>query len=116
MQLSLAKFIALASQALVGADYDAHIQSVIEARPTEAEKIRTVALLNTDYVIHYEQAVILGTTADYEEHTKIWHFDHMLHAVDTQCAPEIDMATCVRDLVCEKKFPHNFNLRIMICE
>ena len=116
MQLSLAKFIALASQALVGADYEAHIQATLEARPLETEKIRNVALLNTDYVIHYEKAVILGTTAEYEEQTKIWHFDQMLKAVDTQCAPEIDMATCVRELVCEKKFPHNFSLEIMICD
>lgn len=114
MNPGLAAFLTLAAKSLTVADYEAHIQEVMAQRSADADKVAHVALLNTDYVLHYEQAVILGTTAEYEEQTKIWHFDRMLEAVDNQCA-EIEMVECVRDLVCNKKFPHNFNTRIMGC-
>ncbi|MBY0517206.1 MAG: hypothetical protein K2P81_09870 [Bacteriovoracaceae bacterium] len=111
MKSAIAALITLAS-----GDYSQHVNQVIEQRPLDEDKIRHVELLNTDYVIHYEQAVILGTTAAYEEQTKIWHFDQMLKAVDKNCSPEIDLAGCVHELVCSKAFPHNFDLRIMICD
>jgi hypothetical protein len=110
----VAALMALASKSLLVSDYHAHVQKVVDTRPDETDKIYDISHLNVDYVIHYEQAILLGTTAEYEEHSKIYHFDKMLEAVDKNCN-EIELATCVREMVCKKTFAHNFNLRLMNC-
>ena len=112
MQPAIANFLAVTATAVAG-DYASHVNAVKEARPYETEKISRVALLNEDMVRHYEQAVVLGTTADYEENTKIRHFYNMLDAVDKNCTEDIDLVSCVLEMVCDNAFPHNFNKRLI---
>ncbi len=113
MKKSLFALLALSSNAFAGM-YDDHVKAVKNQRPYDHKKINHVALLTTDMVIHYEQAVVLGTTVDYEERTKIDHFDTFLNAADNMCG-EIDLAGCIYDLVCEDKIIHNLNKTIMPC-
>lgn len=114
MNPALATFLTLAAKSMTGADFDAHVQSVVANRTADADKIEHVALLATDFVRHYEQAVVLGTTADYEEQTMIWHFNSMLNGVDTQCE-DIDLFSCVHELICEGKIAHNLKTDMMGC-
>lgn len=114
MNPALATFLTLAAKSMTGADFDAHVQNVLANRAADTDKIEHVALLAADFVRHYEQAVVLGTTADYEEQTMIWHFNSMLKGVDTQCA-DIDLFSCVHELICEGKIVHNLNTGMMGC-
>ena len=113
MKKSFLAFLALGSNAFAGL-YDGHVKAVKDQRPYDQKKINHVALLTTDMVIHYEQAVVLGTTVDYEERTKIRHFDSFLEAADNVCG-EIDLAGCIYELVCEDKINHNLNTSVMPC-
>lgn len=115
MKKSLFALMALSSNVFAGASFEDHVKAVKDSRPYDAKKISNVGLLTVDMVIHYEQAVILGTTAAYEERSKIQHFDSFLNAADNMCG-EIDLAGCIYDLVCEDKITHNLNTSIMPCK
>lgn len=110
----LALFLTMAAKSLTGADFDAHVQGVLLDRPQDEARITQVALLAQDWVLHYEQAVVLGTTADYEEQTKIWHFEQMLKGADEMCS-DINLFTCLSDLVCDNQIGHNLNRDMMGC-
>ena len=109
-----AALMALAAKSLVTPDYRAHVQSVLEQKPDQSDLIQRVEALAWDYVIHYEQAVILGTTADYEEQTKIHHFNAILNGAEKNCS-EINLAYCVRKMICKGEIIHNLKLSIMNC-
>lgn len=115
MKKSLFALLALSSNAFAGGAFEDHLKAVKDARPYDAKKISNVGLLTVDMVIHYEQAVVLGTTVAYEERSKIQHFDSFLNAADTMCG-EIDLAGCIYDLVCEDKIEHNLNTTMMPCK
>jgi hypothetical protein len=115
MKKSLFALLALSSNVFAGASFEDYIKAVKASRPYDTKKISNVGLLTVDMVIHYEQAVVLGTTADYEERAKIQHFDSFLNAADNMCG-EIDLAGCIYDLVCEDKIIHNLNKTIMPCK
>ena len=115
MNPAFVTFLTLAAKSMTGADFDAHVQNVIANRADDSDKIEHVALIATDFVRHYEQAVVLGTTPDYVEQTTIWHFNSMLNAADTKCA-DIDLFTCVHELICNGKISHNLNTRMMGCK
>lgn len=114
MKKTIVAGLALSSSAFAG-NFDDHVKAIKEARPYDLKKINNVGLLTVDMVIHYEQAVVLGTTESYEELTKINHFDSFLNAADNMCG-EIDLAGCIYDLVCEDKITHNLNKTIMPCK
>lgn len=113
MKKSFFAFLALSSNAFAGS-YADHVANVKAQRPYDTDKIKKVDLLATDMVIHYENAVVVGTTADYEERAKIYHFDSFLDASDKICG-DIDLAGCIYDLVCEDKIDHNLNTTMMPC-
>lgn len=113
MKKSLFAALAISSSAFA-VDYAAHVKAVKESRPYDQKKISNVDNLTVDMVTHFEQAVIVGTTADYEERTKVRHFDSFLNASDNMCG-EIDLAGCIYELVCEDKIIHNLNKSIMPC-
>lgn len=115
MNPAFVTFLTLAAKSMTGADFDAHVQSVLANRTADSDKIEHVALLAADFVRHYEQAVVLGTTADYQEQAMIWHFNSMLKGVDTQCSADIDLFSCVHDLICEGKIVHNLHTGMMGC-
>ena len=115
MNPAFVTFFTLAAKSMTGADFDAHVQSVLANRTADSDKIEHVALLAADFVRHYEQAVVLGTTADYQEQAMIWHFNSMLKGVDTQCSADIDLFSCVHDLICEGKIVHNLHTGMMGC-
>lgn len=108
--------MALATLSLnaLAADFADHVKKVKDARPMDRDKIDHMALLTTDLVIHYEQAVILGTSRDYEENTKIRHFDEFLKASDQMCE-EINLTSCIYDLICEDVVNHNLKRSILPC-
>lgn len=110
-----AALMALATKSLLAPDYNAHVQNVLEKKPEQADLIHNVDLLTVDYVIHYEQAVLLGTTADYEEQTKIHHFEAILAGAEKNCK-DINLAYCVRKMICNKEIIHNLKLSIMNCD
>ena len=106
-----------ALMALLGSQFGAfenYVQAVKKENPEDEKRINQIALLTQDMVIHYEQAVVLGTTQDYEENTKIWHFNSFLKAADEKCE-DIDLATCIYELVCSDSIPHNLATRQMPC-
>lgn len=111
----LALFLTMAAKSLTGADFDAHVQGVLAARPADDARITQVALLAQDWVQHYEQAVILGTTPEYEEQTKVWHFDQLLSGADAMCSDDINLFICLSDLVCDNQIGHNLNRDMMGC-
>lgn len=110
-----AALIALATKSLVAPDYRDHVQKVLEENPEKADLIHKVDMIAFDYVIHYEQAVLLGTTPDYEEQTKIHHFNSILAGAEKSCS-EINLAYCVRKMICNKEIVHNLKLSIMNCD
>jgi hypothetical protein len=110
-----AALLALATKSLLAPDYNDHVRQVLDKNPAKADLIHHVDLLAVDYVIHYEQAVILGTTADYEEQTKIHHFNAILAGAEKSCE-NIDLAHCVRKMICKKEIIHNLKLSIMNCD
>jgi hypothetical protein len=110
-----AALLALATKSLLAPDYRAHVQTVLDKNPDQADLIHKVDMLAWDYVIHYEQAVILGTTPDYEEQTKIHHFNAILSGAEKNCEG-IDLAYCVRKMICKKEIIHNLKLSIMNCD
>jgi hypothetical protein len=109
--------LALAAMSLnaMAANFVDHVQKVKAERPMDGKKIDHVAILTQDLVIHYEQAVILGTSKDYEERTLIGHFEEFLRASDEQC-DEINLTGCIYDLICEEEVNHNLKTSIMPCD
>lgn len=110
-----ASFALLSTKALLALNFEGHVQAVLEQRPADADRVQEAALIAQDLVLHYEQAVVLGTTAEYEEHSKIWHFSSILDAADTKCAADIQLFSCVKDLICQGKIVHNLDTRRMDC-
>lgn len=113
MKKPLILLAAVATNAFASS-YADHVNEVKAQRPYEKKKIENIDLLTTDMVIHYEQAVLLGTTPDYKEQTKISHFNSFLYAADNMCE-DINLASCIYELVCEDKIPHNLKTSIMPC-
>lgn len=113
MKKSLLVFVALTSNAMAGA-YEDHVKTIKNQRPYEKKKIEQLDDLTTDMVKHYDQAVVLGTTSEYEATSKIEHFNSFLRASDTTCA-DIDLAKCIYELVCNDEISHNLDTRIMPC-
>lgn len=113
MKKTIVTALALSSSAFAG-NYADHVKAIKEARPYDLKKISNVDVLTVDMVIHYEQAVVLGTTAAYEERSKIQHFNSFLNAADNMCG-EIDLAGCIYELVCENKIEHNLKRSMMPC-
>lgn len=114
MKKQLLALTTLSLNAFAG-DFSDHIKIMKDARPHEADKIDHLALLTTDLVIHYEQAVILGTSRDYEENTKIRHFNEFLKASEELCE-EINLTSCIYDLICEDEVNHNLKRSILPCD
>lgn len=114
MKKSLFALAVISTNAFAGL-YSDHVSSVKEQRPYEKKKIENLAHLTEDMVIHYEKAVLVGTTAVYEENTKIRHFDLFLDASDRMCN-DIDLAGCIYDLVCNDQVIHNLNKEMMPCQ
>lgn len=113
MKKSLLVFVALTSNAMAGV-YEDHVKAVKAQRPYEKKKIEQLDDLTTDMVRHYDRAVVLGTTPEYEATSKIEHFNSFLRASDTVCG-EINLAQCIYDLVCSDEIPHNLDTRMMPC-
>lgn len=113
MKKSLLVFAALTSNVFAGA-YEDHIKAIKAQRPYEKKKIDQLDIMTSDLVKHYDLAVVLGTTPEYEATSKIEHFNSFLRASDTVCG-EIDLASCIYELVCNDEIPHNLDTRIMPC-
>ena len=111
---SLMALLALSTNVLVG-DYDNHVANVKKQRPYETDKVEKVKVLASDMVLHYDKVVILGTTEEYAEVSKIWHFDAFLDAADKFC-DDIHLVDCINELVCEQKIFHNLDTRRMECK
>ena len=109
LALSLMSINALASS------FSDYVTSVKESRPEDADQISKVALLTQDIVIHYEKAVLLGTSKEYQEQTKIIHFKEFLKASDMQCE-DINLTSCIYDLICEDEVKHNLKTSMMPCD
>lgn len=69
--------------------------------------INTLALEVNDWVIHYEKAVILGTSYEYEDTVKARIFNNILNN-ENQCKKDINLTTCAKDLICDDKIFTNF--------
>lgn len=115
MSISLTKFLAYSAQTLIVMDYGAHVAAIKAKRPNELKRINKVDLITRDYVLHYEKAILLGTTEEYAETSQIWHFDQILEGSDKYCT-EIDLAGCVKDLICENRIPHNLDKKRLGCD
>lgn len=103
-----------ASVSSFASTYVEHVNAVKGARPQDEARINHVAVLSEDLVIHYENAVVNGTTADYIELTKIQHFNSFLDASDEKCS-EVDLTSCIYDLICMGEVTHNLNTDIFTC-
>lgn len=114
MKKSLFALAVISTNAFAG-QFSDYVKSVKDQRPYEKKKIENLANLTVDMVIHYEKAVVLGTTPDYEENTKIRHFANFLDASDKMCN-DIDLAGCIYDLVCNDQVIHNLNKEMMPCQ
>ena len=114
MRKSLFALAVISTNALAG-QFSDYVNAVKAERPYEKKRIENLAHLTEDMVIHYEKAVVLGTTADYEESTKIRHFASFLDASDKMCN-DIDLAGCIYDLVCNDQVIHNLNTEMMPCQ
>lgn len=99
----------------MAASFTQHVQELKFERPKDADKINHIALLTNDLVIHYEQAILVGTTADYEQTTLINHFNDFMYAADNQCE-EINLTGCIYDLICEGEVRHNLKTSYMPCD
>lgn len=115
MSISLTKFLAYSAQTLMAIDYGAHVAAVKAKRPYELKRINKVDLITQDYVLHFEEAIILGTTEEYAEESKVWHFDQILEGSDKYCT-DIDLAGCVKDLICENRISHNLDKQRLGCD
>lgn len=92
--------------------YADYVERALANRPDEKLKINKISVLAQDLNLHYDAAIISGTTKEYEFRANISLFQEMLDASDTQCSEDIDLNACLFDLLCKDQIQHSFDVRM----
>ena len=96
------------SNAFSGTLLDQAVESAYQAYPDlEPQDIKQLSFLVTDWVLHYEKAVTLGTGSHYTDRIEAKIFSDVLTHKD-QCSGDINLQNCARSLICDKKIFTNF--------
>jgi hypothetical protein len=116
MKKSLFVLAVLSLDAMAGLENCASSQK--EATLQECKDFkRHVAVIAKDYVVHYEKAIVKGTSsADYLEKAINYHTEEMFKASSENCADDIQLSNCINDLLCNGKIANNLEVSWMDCE
>lgn len=93
-----------------------YVRKVVTENPNSEKTIRHLASMAGDYVDHYDQAVVIGTSSQsYIQSQKVKLFDEMRAASTGHCSTGgdvIDLNECIDDLIRSGDLSHNFDMRL----